>query len=304
MGFPLAEVTGRSATPIDIPAEDKVDFYFKCSPSPDGKGFDTEPALVHCRRHEEARDGRAIDGTLTLHDSPLDPIADIPVGRDRVDAVRAGRRPRSTARSSSGCRPTGSCPSCTSATTTSRCSGRRTDRDRRRRARTRSSRPTRTRACRARSTGRTSTRGTTTRSTSSSPSGTRNRDEQMKLNYDYITNWETDARRRAARRVRRRAARQGDGRRRRRRRGDLPRRRRDHRDGVTTVRRRPVGRHDRGSRARVRRRTRAQPLPRRAVRDEPDRRGGVGLVPISHDVDARRRRDRVAGRNARASAGS
>ena len=35
----------------------------------------------YVRRHEEARDGRTIDGTLTLHDSPIDPIADIPVGR-------------------------------------------------------------------------------------------------------------------------------------------------------------------------------------------------------------------------------
>ena len=99
----------------------------------------------------------------------------------------------------------------------------------------------------------------------------------MKLNYDYITDWETEQRGRAARRVRRRAARQGDGRRRRGRRGDLPRRRRDHRHGVAAVRRRPLGRHDRRSRARVRRRPRAQPLPRRAVRDSPERRGGVGL---------------------------
>jgi acetoacetate decarboxylase len=81
MGFVLAELQGTLGAPIDIPARDKVDFYFKISPSPDGKGFDTEPALVHVRRREEARDGRAIDGTLTLHDSPIDPIADIPVGR-------------------------------------------------------------------------------------------------------------------------------------------------------------------------------------------------------------------------------
>jgi acetoacetate decarboxylase len=81
LGFTLAEVRGTLGESIDIPPKDKVDFYFKCSPSPDGKGFDTEPALVHCRRHEEARDGRAIDGTLTLGDSPVDPIADIPVGR-------------------------------------------------------------------------------------------------------------------------------------------------------------------------------------------------------------------------------
>ncbi len=79
-GFPLAELSGRVGAPIEIPPRDKVDFYFKCSPSPDGKGFDTEPALVHVRRHEEARDGRAIDGTLRLFDSPLDPIADIPIG--------------------------------------------------------------------------------------------------------------------------------------------------------------------------------------------------------------------------------
>jgi acetoacetate decarboxylase len=81
LGFPLAELRGTLGAPVDLPARDKVDFYFKCSPSPDGKGFDTEPALVHLYKHEEARDGRSIDGTLTLHDSPLDPIADIPVGR-------------------------------------------------------------------------------------------------------------------------------------------------------------------------------------------------------------------------------
>jgi acetoacetate decarboxylase len=80
MGFTVAEFTGRVGEAIEIPVRDKVDFYFKLSPSPDGKGFDTEPAIVHCRRHEEAREGRALDGTLTLGESPLDPIADIPVG--------------------------------------------------------------------------------------------------------------------------------------------------------------------------------------------------------------------------------
>ena len=132
-----------------------------------------------------------------------------------------------------------------------------------------------------------------------------NRDEQMKLNYDYITNWETDARGRAARRVRRRAARQGDGRRRRRRRGDLPRRRRDHRHGVAAVRRRacrPGMIEDpelafAGARAHNR-------FLVELCATSPQRRAGVGLVPITHDVDARGRRDRVARRQARASAGS
>lgn len=80
LGFKLAECSGTLGSSIDIPPRDKVDFYFKCSPSPDGKGFDTEPALVHCRRHEEARAGRPIDGTLQLFESPVDPIVDIPVG--------------------------------------------------------------------------------------------------------------------------------------------------------------------------------------------------------------------------------
>jgi acetoacetate decarboxylase len=84
MGFTLAEVRATLADPIEIAPKDKVDFYFKCSPSPDGKGFDTEPALVYCRRHEEARDGRALAGTLVLGESPLDPIADVPVGAIRA----------------------------------------------------------------------------------------------------------------------------------------------------------------------------------------------------------------------------
>jgi acetoacetate decarboxylase len=81
LGFKLAEVNGTLGAPIDIPPRDKTDFYFKLSPSPDGKGFDTEPGLVHVHRHEEARDGRTIDGMLQLHESPIDPIVDIPIGR-------------------------------------------------------------------------------------------------------------------------------------------------------------------------------------------------------------------------------
>jgi acetoacetate decarboxylase len=81
LGFTLAELTGTLGAPVDIAPRDKVDFYFKCSPSPDGKGFDTEPALVYCHRHEEAREGRTIDGTLQLNESPVDPIVDIPVGK-------------------------------------------------------------------------------------------------------------------------------------------------------------------------------------------------------------------------------
>lgn len=81
LGFPLAEIRGTLREPRDIPDKEKCDFYFKLSPSPDGKGFDTEPALVHVHRHEQARDGRALDGTVHLFESPVDPIVDIPMGR-------------------------------------------------------------------------------------------------------------------------------------------------------------------------------------------------------------------------------
>ena len=68
MGFLLAEVRGTLGAPVEVPPRDKVDFYFKCSPSPDGKGFDTEPALVHVHRHEEARDGRSIPSSTSRSD--------------------------------------------------------------------------------------------------------------------------------------------------------------------------------------------------------------------------------------------
>src|SRR5262249_37683258 len=45
LGFPLADFQGTLGAPTEIAPIDKVDFCFKCSPSPEGKGFDTEPAL-------------------------------------------------------------------------------------------------------------------------------------------------------------------------------------------------------------------------------------------------------------------
>jgi len=79
LGFKLAEVRGTVGESIDIADKDKTDFYFKLSPSPDGKGFDTEPALVHVHRHEQAKDGHVLDGVLSLFESPIDPIVDIPI---------------------------------------------------------------------------------------------------------------------------------------------------------------------------------------------------------------------------------
>jgi acetoacetate decarboxylase len=81
MGFRVAEITGQLGEERAGYERDKVDFYFKLSPSPDGAGLDSDPPLVHCHRHETARVVRAVEGELKLMDSPLDPIADIPVRR-------------------------------------------------------------------------------------------------------------------------------------------------------------------------------------------------------------------------------
>jgi acetoacetate decarboxylase len=79
VGFRVAEVSGQLGAEVADYEKDKLDFYFKLSPSPDGVGLDTDPPLVYCHRHESARSVRDIEGELKLMESPLDPIADVPV---------------------------------------------------------------------------------------------------------------------------------------------------------------------------------------------------------------------------------
>jgi len=81
MGFRVAEVSGQLGDELPGYEKDKVDFYFKLSPNPDGVGLDGDPPFVYCHRHESARAVRPIDGELKLMESPLDPLADFPVQR-------------------------------------------------------------------------------------------------------------------------------------------------------------------------------------------------------------------------------
>lgn len=81
MGFSVAEVSGELGAELPDYERDKIDFYFKLGPSPDGKGLDGDPLFVYCHRHETARFVRAVEGELKLMDSPLDPVADIPIRR-------------------------------------------------------------------------------------------------------------------------------------------------------------------------------------------------------------------------------
>lgn len=79
MGFKVAEISGQLGEERPGYEKDKIDFYFKLLPSPDGNGLDGDPPFVYCHRNEAARNVRAIDGELKLMESPLDPVADIPV---------------------------------------------------------------------------------------------------------------------------------------------------------------------------------------------------------------------------------
>lgn len=81
MGFTIVEITGRIAEAREPYEKTKTDFYFKFLLNPDGSGFDADPSLVYCTKVEKARVHEGIDGEVVLKDSPLDPVADLPVRR-------------------------------------------------------------------------------------------------------------------------------------------------------------------------------------------------------------------------------
>ncbi len=82
LGTTLVEVEGSVTEALpSLPENHRVDFYFKFLPAPDGKGFDSEPALVYCHRTETSRSLERIDGHVILRESRFDPVADLPVRR-------------------------------------------------------------------------------------------------------------------------------------------------------------------------------------------------------------------------------
>ena len=104
LGTTFIELTGRVTGDLEPPAErERIDFYFKFLPAPDGKGFDTEPALIYCHRQETARKVESVDGEIILRESRFDPVFELPVrAHRRDDAVRAAQR-ADAARSSAAC---------------------------------------------------------------------------------------------------------------------------------------------------------------------------------------------------------
>lgn len=89
LGTTFAEIRGRCVEPMPLPEEqERLSFYFKFLLSPDGKGFDDEPSLVHCTRRETVRKLERVEGEVVLRESPFDPAADLPVRQLREITFR------------------------------------------------------------------------------------------------------------------------------------------------------------------------------------------------------------------------
>jgi acetoacetate decarboxylase len=79
-GITYLELRGRVVERLPVPPpRQTLDFYFKFLIAPDGKGFDTDPALVYCRRTYWIRGFERVEGELILRESPFDPLVDLPV---------------------------------------------------------------------------------------------------------------------------------------------------------------------------------------------------------------------------------
>ncbi|MFB7510882.1 acetoacetate decarboxylase family protein [Streptomyces broussonetiae] len=87
-GIAFVEVRGTAVGDLPVPEPARrTDFYFKFLPAVDGSGFDTDPVLVHCVRHEKVRRLEGVTGDVVLRESPYDPVADLPVLRLREITV-------------------------------------------------------------------------------------------------------------------------------------------------------------------------------------------------------------------------
>jgi acetoacetate decarboxylase len=82
LGVTFVELAGTVGEALPIPADrERVDFYFKFLPAPDGRGFDADPSLVYCHRTESFRSLAPVEGKVVLRESRFDPVADLPIRR-------------------------------------------------------------------------------------------------------------------------------------------------------------------------------------------------------------------------------
>lgn len=89
-GVTIIEIKGDITGQLPAGEEKKLDFYFQFLLSPDGKGFTDEPALVYCHKEATLRSKESVKGELILNESPLDPLADLPIRK--LVAITASER--------------------------------------------------------------------------------------------------------------------------------------------------------------------------------------------------------------------
>ncbi len=82
MGFVICEVIGNVTESRENYEKEKVDFWFKVSPSAEEAGaLDQDPILVYGEKTERTRVHEGIEGELILKEAPLDPVADLVIRR-------------------------------------------------------------------------------------------------------------------------------------------------------------------------------------------------------------------------------
>lgn len=82
MGVTYLEAEGALGASLGPREFEEIAYCVKAFPSCErGKGFDQDPLLVRLRWKHQQKSVHRVDGTLTLRDSPFDPVADLPVRR-------------------------------------------------------------------------------------------------------------------------------------------------------------------------------------------------------------------------------
>jgi acetoacetate decarboxylase len=82
LGMPYLEFRGKVGKALEPREFTEYGYCYKAFPSCDpDKDFDNDPILVRLEWRHKHESVNELEGELTLHDSPLDPVADIPVRR-------------------------------------------------------------------------------------------------------------------------------------------------------------------------------------------------------------------------------
>ena len=80
-GITFLELRGRMEETLPGGSATGATFHYKFTPSPDGRGLDADPLLIHIRGESTSRHVERGAGEVILRESPHDPVVDVPVVR-------------------------------------------------------------------------------------------------------------------------------------------------------------------------------------------------------------------------------